>query len=99
MKDKTIPVFLERRSYRQRRLMDFARLLPFIGGLLWLVPLLWPQPEAMGAPASDGGGLSMSSAILYVFGVWALLVAGVLVVARYVLDSAEDAGGADGPDA
>jgi hypothetical protein len=80
MKDRSIPVFLERRSYRQRRLMDFARLLPLLGILLWLVPLLWPQSDAGGTPP-EGVGLSMSSAILYIFGVWAVLIFGALFVA------------------
>ncbi len=68
-------LFLERRSYRQRRLMDALRLLPLLGAVLWAVPLLWGQPEAL--PATDEGarahGVLTSHAMLYIFGVWGFL--------------------------
>ncbi len=63
-------VFLERQSYRRRRLTDAARLLPALGILLYAVPLLWPA-------AGDTGGaepMPTSGAILYIFLVWALLI-------------------------
>lgn len=63
------PVFLERKSYRARRLMDAVRLLPFLGLGLWMVPLMWPMPETNGA-----GGTSLSTALQYIFGVWIALV-------------------------
>ena len=71
---KTSPaVFLERQSYRRRRLMDAARLLPLLGALLFAVPLLWPGPQI--AVVDDGTGLvAMSDAITYVFAVWAALI-------------------------
>ncbi len=71
MKEKSTPVFLERRSYRQRRLTDAARLLPVLGALLWLVPLLWPRSQPAATP--DVAVVSTSSAILYMFGVWTFL--------------------------
>lgn len=60
------PVFLERQSYRRRRLMDAARLLPLIGAALFAVPLLWAE--------GGDGAVPMSSAIVYVFGIWAALI-------------------------
>lgn len=69
-------LFLERRSYRQRRLMDALRLLPLLGAVLWAVPLLWGQPETasgMAKGAEVSGGVPTSRAMLYVFGVWAIL--------------------------
>ncbi|MFC6584470.1 hypothetical protein [Sulfitobacter aestuariivivens] len=39
------PVFLERRRYRARRMMDAVRLLAFLGIALWMVPLMWGCPE------------------------------------------------------
>ncbi|WP_175581708.1 hypothetical protein [Pseudooceanicola sp. HF7] len=58
------PVFLARRGYRQRRLVDAVRLLPVLGVILLVaVPLQWPQD----------GDFSMSRAILYIFGSWAAL--------------------------
>lgn len=65
-------VFLERQSYRRRRLMDAARLMPVLGALLFAVPLLWPA-------AGDPGGaapMPTSGAILYIFTVWAVLILG-----------------------
>lgn len=60
------PLFLERRSYRFRRMMDAVRLLPFMVLAFWMVPLLWPvtTPEAAADP------VPISNAALYVFGVW-----------------------------
>ena len=60
------PVFLERRGYRRRRLLDAARILPVLGVLLFLVPLLWGGTGA--------GATRTSQAMIYVFVVWAGLV-------------------------
>ncbi len=72
----TQALFLERQSYRRRRLVDVARLLPLLGALLLLVPLLWPG-ESTGA----NGGLEtpMSTAITYIFAVWAVLIFGAVL--------------------
>lgn len=64
------PVFLERQSYRRRRAVDAARVLPLIGLLLWLVPLLWAE--------EGDAAVRSSSAIIYLFGVWGLLVLGAV---------------------
>ena len=61
--------FLERQSYRRRRLIDTIRMLPVIGAVLWAVPLLWRQP-------GDGGAIMTSDAIIYIFLVWLLMVLG-----------------------
>ncbi|WP_271950371.1 hypothetical protein [Ruegeria faecimaris] len=61
-------LFLERQSYRRRRLTDAARLLPILGGALIAIPLLWPR----GGDAADG--VPLSSAILYIFTCWAVLI-------------------------
>ena len=61
-------VFLERRSYRRRRLMDAAKLLPVLGAILFLVPLLW----LVGTDAE--AKVPASLAFVYVFVVWALLI-------------------------
>lgn len=65
------PVFLERRGYRQRRMMDALRLLPFLGVLLWLLPLFWPSGPA---PQDVTTPVTTSSAVIYVFAVWAFLI-------------------------
>lgn len=69
------PVFLERQSYRRRRLMDAARLLPVFGALIFAVPLLWATPESAGLSGGDVEPVRMSFAIQYVFVSWAALIA------------------------
>lgn len=64
-------VFLERQSYRRRRLTDAARLLPILGAALFAVPLLWPSGDSI----ADDRVVPLSSAMTYVFGMWALLIA------------------------
>lgn len=73
-------VFLERQSYRRRRLMDAARILPLLGALLFALPLLWP----MSAPdnATGDAGVAMSGAIVYVFSVWTVLIVAILVFGK-----------------
>jgi len=78
------PLFLQRRSYRRRRLADAARLVPVIGAALWLVPLLWHD------------GARSSTALLYVFGVWALLIAATLILSRGLARSHDERPGAPG---
>lgn len=58
--------FLGRESYRLRRLMDAARLLPVIGFVLLLLPLMRHSPE-MEAPPTAGESV-------YLFAVWAVLI-------------------------
>ncbi len=70
---KQAPAFLERHTYRKRRIMDAARLLPILGVFLLCMPLLWPV-DAENAP-------STSRAIIYVFGVWLLLIGAALGLA------------------
>lgn len=66
------PVFLKRSGYRRRRLADAAFLLPILGIMLFAVPLLWPtSPPQQDAPQH---AVTMSDAILYIFGVWVLLI-------------------------
>lgn len=71
MKAGRTSVFLEQETYRRRRVMDAARLLPLLGVALFALPLLWPKP---GDPGGEATSVSMSSAVLYIFGVWALLI-------------------------
>ena len=76
------PVFLERRSYRQRRLRDGARFLPVVAAFLFMVPLLF---------GLDGSATTTSRAMLYIFGTWATL-AGVAWVLSLGLDLAPGPG-------
>ena len=70
------PLFLERQSYRGRRLIDFVRILPVVGAFLWSIPLLWPTGE--------GSSVSISEAILYVFGVWFFMVIGSAMISFFL---------------
>ncbi|WP_375258484.1 hypothetical protein [Citreimonas sp.] len=66
------PLFVERQTYRLRRLRDAARALPVLALMLWLVPILWSMP---------GEAVSASGALIYLFGTWAALglSAGLLI--------------------
>ncbi|WP_204114744.1 hypothetical protein [Shimia biformata] len=70
-------IFVERRSYRRRRMIDGLRLLPFVGLFLWFVPLLW----------TDAGpdGVSTADAIIFIFGIWVSLVAATAFLTRRAL--------------
>jgi len=61
-------LFLERRGYRRRRIVDGARVLPVLGLLLWFVPLVWPTKGEVGA-------IGTSAATIYVFVIWTALIA------------------------
>lgn len=69
-------VFVERQTYRRRRLQDAARFLPIVGMVLFMVPLLWPR--------GDGAGVGMSSALTYIFLCWAGLVGAAFVFSLYL---------------
>jgi hypothetical protein len=64
------PLFLERETYRQRRMMDAARLLPLFGAALLLVPVFWN----LGHPTSAGA--------VYLFAVWLGLIVLTAALAR-----------------
>ena len=62
---ETAAPVVARKTYRRRRLMDVARLLPVLGALLFAVPLMWPDPDPYPAPDSVSGmPLSQAMAIL-----------------------------------
>lgn len=65
------PVFLERQTYRRRRMMDAARFLPVLGIGLFAVPLLWSKSgnSDLIEPVKTSG------AAIYLFVVWAGLIA------------------------
>ena len=75
-----MPLFLERRSYRFRRMMDAVRFLPFFGLGLWMIPLMWSVPDAT---ATADAGMSMSRALVFVFGVWLALICAALLLWRH----------------
>lgn len=66
MSERPSAVFLERQTYRRRRLVDWLRILPLIGLALWMLPLLWSN--------NDVEPTGTASAIVYIFLVWLGLV-------------------------
>jgi len=69
-------VFLERRSYRRRRLRDGIKALPVLAIWLFMLPLLWPNAAQLSQTPTP-----MSSALIYIFAVWA----GVILVKAIML--------------
>ena len=60
------PLFLERETYRRRRLADAARVLPVAGLIAVILPVLWLRP--------DGQGLNIAAEAFYLFALWAVLI-------------------------
>lgn len=79
------PLFLERRSYRRRRIGDAAKMLPVAGAVLFLMPVLW---------ASSTG---TAAGMVYLFLVWALLILVMVVLSRKLADEGTASGGPEGP--
>lgn len=75
------PLFLARQTYRLRRLMDAARLLPVLGFFLFLLPILWgPGTSVAHSTVFDG---------LYLFLVWPFLILCAFLVSRALAHSTE----------
>lgn len=70
------PLFLARASYRRRRLIDAARLLPLVGAFLFLLPVLWAPTDL---PA--GAGRNTATDGLYLFAAWGLLILAAALMA------------------
>ncbi|NYS23881.1 hypothetical protein HUK65_02675 [Rhodobacteraceae bacterium 2376] len=68
------PLFLARETFRRRRLMDAARVLPFAGLFLVLLPMLWPVPVGEAPNAAREG--------VYLFVVWLALVVAAWALSR-----------------
>ncbi|GGF57732.1 hypothetical protein GCM10011402_07160 [Paracoccus acridae] len=65
------PLFLERASFRRRRLGDAARVLPVLAACLILVPVWWMPAE-----------VSFAWGAVWLFGTWAVLIAAVWALHR-----------------
>ena len=68
------PVFLARRSYRRRRKMDAARLLPIGGAVIFMLPVAW-EPASTPVPDTARG-------LVYIFASWVRLILAALILAR-----------------
>ena len=84
MREPQEPLFLARETYRRRRLMDAARLLPLAGAVAFAVPLLWDD------------GTRPSVALGYVFSAWVALILAAGVLSRRLVPPREDEQGKGG---
>lgn len=82
-------MFLERRVYQRRRLIDATKLLPLAGLAIFVVPAL-----LLGSPGAEGasGGGTTALRLIYFLVVWACLIVANAVITRGLSDE-------DGPDA
>ena len=80
-------VFLERGSYRRRRMIDALRLVAVLGAILWFIPVLWPDGSGDAVAA-----MPMSRALAYVFGAWLVLI----VLAALLAWMTREKAGSDG---
>lgn len=71
--------FLERTNYRQRRFRDAARWLPIFASILMLLPLFWPRDMPDQSLTSSG--------MIYLFGLWVILVGVAFVLSRVLQHS------------
>jgi hypothetical protein len=77
------PIFLQRASYRQRRVRDAAKLIPFVGIVLWALPMSWAQSANEGQVGSEG--------LIYIFAVWVvLIVLAAILASRIRADTSQD---------
>lgn len=64
----------DRRALTARKLRDVAALLPAVGALLLATPLL--------SPMTGGVEGALPRALVYIFGVWAVLILGAFILSR-----------------
>lgn len=72
MNRQRAPLFLHRSTYRRRRLLDGARVLPVLGLILILLPILWTR--------NSGDGIAGEA--IYFFALWAGLIITAALLAR-----------------
>ena len=80
MKPPRAPLFLERETYRRRRIMDGARILPVAGFVLILLPVLWTRGGDSGTPTGAATGTAAEA--VYLFALWLVLILVAALLAR-----------------
>lgn len=70
-------LFLERETYRRRRVMDGARILPVLGFVLVLLPVLWSRDD----------GSNVAAEAVYLFVLWCVLILAAALLARLLRGS------------
>ena len=76
-------MFFGRDTYRRRRAMDAAKLAPFVGVFLFIVPVLW------------SAGTSTTAALVFVFSVWCVLIALAAFLSTWLTSDEADDGPVD----
>ena len=85
-------LFLERRTYRQNRLQDAARLLPFLGAILIFGPIFIRDDAA--------GASTVAGELVYYFAIWlGVILLTALVSRALVRGGAGEARDAETPEA
>lgn len=80
-------LFLERRSYRRRRMMDIVRVLPLLCTVLWLVvPTMWPN-STEGVSETQ---TPLSTAIWYLITIWGLAIIATFALWRRIRNHDEE---------
>jgi hypothetical protein len=79
MNRASAPLFLERETYRRRRLADAARILPIAGLIAVLLPALWSRAPGQGAAAP---ALNTAQEAVYLFVLWGVLVVAAALLTR-----------------
>lgn len=69
------PIYLEKQTYRRRRLEDAARFVPWLGVVLLIFPALWSDDVGAKPPGTAGRGV-------YIFAVWSILVLASALLTR-----------------
>ena len=78
MSGKYSPVFVQRGTYRRRRVADGARLLPVLGLILILIPLLWQIGIEPGDEITATGRTAWVMTYLFLIWLGLAMLAGVL---------------------
>lgn len=83
-------LFLERRAYRKRRMVDAARLLPIFGAVLLCLPMLWSL--------IDGSSVATTYVIRFLFLSWLGLIVLAAVISSRLPNTVRDDGAQPEPD-
>ncbi len=93
MTERQPPVFVQRSTYRRRRLADGARLLPVLGTVMILIPLLWRQE---GDTETLRDGARTAWVMTYLFLVWLALAVISGIMSRFLGGDPDDETRTDG---
>lgn len=81
MADPDTPLFLQQRSYRRRRLIDLARILPYIGLVVFNAPILFFPGNYEHA---------LSGLLIYIFAVWFGLLIATALISRVIASQTDE---------